>query len=161
MRAIPFLVLTTGICALDVVLFVGLAFSFGEPNPPNRIDLASVLLAGIVGGFGYGLFLASRVTRSLEKTGVSRATRRRLFATLIVVVVVLFVYFWFSGFIFPIQSPLFILEFSLLASMFGAQSIAYFRWERRNWKNIEYTGLWGLKAVDRFPVRSLPLEHNQ
>lgn len=161
MRAIPFLVLTAGVCALDVVLVVGLAVSFDQPNPPNRLDLVSVLLTGIVGGFSYGLFLASRVTRSLEKTGVSRATRRRLLATLIAVVAVLFVYFWFSGFFISIRSPLFALEFSLLASMFAAQATAYFRWERRNAKSIEYDGVWGMKAVERNPVHNLTLEQKQ
>ena len=161
MRAYPLGLLVAGICALDVGLYAGLPIRMGEQTNPSSPFLVFVVPVGIVGGFVYGWFLTRRVTRSLEKTGVFRATRRRLVATLIVVVVVLFAYFWFSGFLFPIQSRLFVLEFSVLASMFGAQSIAYVRWERRNGKSIEYAGVWGLKAVERIPVRSLTLEHNQ
>jgi len=107
-----------------------------------------VLPFGIVGGFAYGSLTATRVTRSLERTGVFRATRRRLLALLIVIVLTVFVYLWFIDLVFTILRPLLVGTFSLLASMFAAQSIMYVRWERRTGKRVEYEGAWGVEAVD-------------
>lgn len=151
MRAAPLglLVMCLGVAN---VLFYTLAPS-PELSSSALSDLISILILpiGVIGGLVYGVVLANWVTRNLERTGVSRPTRRRLISALIAIVVVLSVYFWFLGFVFTIIRPLIIGTFSLLASMFAAQSLVYWRWERRAGKMIEYEGVWGIRVVDRNP----------
>jgi len=151
MRAVSPLLLVTGLLTLDLVLYVGLPRPIGGPSPLNSPVLLLVVLCCVIVGFAYGLFLARRVTRSLERTGFLRATRRRVLASLAVAVPAVSLYVWFIGLIFTIISPFLIAEFSLLASMFAAQSIAYLRWERRTGNWIEYEGVWGFRAVSRSP----------
>ncbi len=158
MRAVSLLLLVTGLLTLDVMLYIGLPGPIGGPSPLNSPLLLLVVLSCVIVGLAYGLFLARRVTRSLERTGLFHATRRRVLASLSVVVPAVSLYIWFIGFIFTIIGPFLISEFSLLASMFAAQSIAYLRWERKTGNWIEYQGVWGFRAVSRksFNLTNLP-----
>lgn len=151
MRAAPVGLLVSCLCVANVALYT--LGPSPELSSSALNDLTSILIipVSVLGGLAYGVFIANWVTRSLERTGISRPTRRRFISALVAIVVVLSFYFSFLGFVLTILRPLLIGIFSVLASMFVAQSIVYWRWERRTGKSIEYDGVWGLKAVERIP----------
>jgi hypothetical protein len=149
MRAVSLMLPVTGLLTLDVVLYLGLPHPIGGSAALSNLVPILVLPSSIALGLAYGLFLVRRVTRNLEKTGFFRPTRKQILASVAAMAVVLTLYVWFIGFIDTIISPFLIGEFSLLASRFAAQSLAYLRWERRTGKSIDYEGVWGFRAVDR------------
>jgi hypothetical protein len=160
-RAAPLGLLVASLGAVDVGLYLGLPIAEAAPTGLGSLVPLLVLPLSVASGFAYGSLLATRVTRSLERTGVFRATRRRLVALLIVIVLTVAVYFWSIDLVLTILRPLAIGVFSLLASMFAAQSIVYMKWERRTGKRVEYEGAWGVKAVDNRLPPSTPIVEQQ
>jgi len=157
-RAAPFGMIVAGLFAFDVAVYLGLPITLEARSTLSDVVPLLVLPLGVAGGFAYGSFPAARVTRSLEKTGAFRATRRQLIGALIANMISVAVTFWFIDLYLTILRPLTIGVFSSLASMFAAQSIGYLRWEHRTGKRVEYEGAWGLKAVGYSSVHITPEE---
>ena len=157
-RAAPFGMIVAGLFTLDVALYLGLPITLQVRSTLSDVVPLLVLPLGVTGGFAYGSFLAARVTRSLERTGAFRATRRHLIGALIAITIFVTATFWFIDIYLEILRPLTIGVFSALASMFAAQSIGYVRWEHRTGKRVEYEGAWGVKAVGYSSVHITPEE---
>jgi hypothetical protein len=157
-RAAPLGMIVTALFAFDVAVYLGLPITLQARSSLSDAVPLLVLPLGVAGGFAYGSFLAARVTRSLERTGSFRTTRRQLIGALIASMLFVTATFWFIDIYLTILRPLTIGVFSSKGSMFAAQSIGYLRWEHRTGKRVEYEGAWGVKAVGYSSIQIAPEE---
>jgi len=110
---------------------------------------------GVLTGLVFGGLLALKYTRSIEKNGEFRNTRRTLafalMAAIIVVLIGLFAIYFFPTFSLDAVIQLTNFVYPILPAFYVARTIVYLSWERKNARRILFDGLIYVSRVYAVP----------
>ncbi len=109
----------------------------------------------------YGAAVALKYTRSIEKNGEFRNTRRILAFTLLAVLIIILIgtilIYIFPSFSLDVVIQITNFEYPILLSFYVARTIVYLSWERKNVRRIVFDGLLVVTRVYAVPeLRGTP-----
>ncbi len=146
-RMVPLNLLVCGVWILNGALYFGLPGPLSSSYSTGSLVSVTGLLLSMAIGSGLGLLNANWIARNLERTGVSRLSRRELLLRVAAIAFGLTIYILLISFGLVITSLVIAWGYTCGAAAFAVQSAVYLRWEHRTGRKIESEGLWAVKAV--------------